>query len=412
MLLTNIALLVIAQQPALPEHIFAQIDPGRDVVRVDGKNLALLSPIHVAGNVQFFDWVGNSQLHALEIEPGEKSLQTTIHSFSSSTRKDTPLRLKPNEMVEQFAGVGEGQYYFSSMLTGADGKVSYQLSFVRGSKVTQLLNGSELLEFAEFAGNLIVQPQADGPFLWYRDGAVVREFRYSDGKRRAVSSDETGIVLLVFEPGTEPGRGVRAYGFDPKAGDFVSGERPYGAQARLRSVNSRTLPIQIPGIDDGAQAALLMGDEKSEFPAALIAADCSRAIGSPDRKSIAYITQGHAFVRPIIEVTDEQLEDLLEKREAKRLLSQVKQVGIGWMIYGSDSDNVLPGSTEKTSEMIMPYLKNEKLLQGFAYSFGGGDISKVEDPTKTVLGYVQGKYGRAVVYLDSHARWESRKKKP
>lgn len=413
MFLTNFVFAFLIQQPTeLPEHIFRQIDPGRDVVRVDGKNLALLNPIHVAGNVQAIEWSGHNQLHAIEIELGDKVSQTTLHLFNPVTPKDTPIKLKPNETLQQISGIGVGRCYFSTRLSGTDGKESYQFSFVRGAKITQLFSGPVFAGFAEFGGELLLQQQYGGPILWLRDGTVVKEFRFEDERRRAVTSDESGLLMLIFESSPETGRGVRSYSFDPKSGEFSKAERPYGAPQRLLSLSASSMPIQIPGIKESSRAALLMGDQKSEFPQALIAADCLQAMGSPDKKSIAYITQGHAFVRPVMEITDEQLENLLEKKEAQRLMSQVKQVGTGWAIYGSDNDDILPGSGEKTNEMIMPYLKNEKLLQGFAYTYGGGDSSKVADPAKTVLGYVQGKYGRAVVYLDTHARWESFKKKP
>ena len=88
----------------------------------------------------------------------------------------------------------------------------------------------------------------------------------------------------------------------------------------------------------------------------------------------------------------------------KKLLSKVKQVGIGFIIYGSDNDNVLPGA-EGWENKLNPYVKNRDLMYDFNYTFRGGDINLINDPAGTELGFAIGPGGRAVVYLDGHAKW-------
>ncbi len=88
----------------------------------------------------------------------------------------------------------------------------------------------------------------------------------------------------------------------------------------------------------------------------------------------------------------------------KKLLSKAKQVGTGFMIYGADNDDVLPGA-EGWENKLMPYMKNRDLLNDFNYTFKGGDMNGVEDPAGTELGFVVGPGGRAVVYIDGHAKW-------
>ena len=88
----------------------------------------------------------------------------------------------------------------------------------------------------------------------------------------------------------------------------------------------------------------------------------------------------------------------------KKLLSKVKQVGIGFIIYGSDNDDVLPGA-EGWENKLMPYMKNRELMNDFNYTFRGGDMTQINDPAGTELGFAVGPGGRAVVYMDGHAKW-------
>jgi hypothetical protein len=88
----------------------------------------------------------------------------------------------------------------------------------------------------------------------------------------------------------------------------------------------------------------------------------------------------------------------------KKLLSKAKQVGLGFIIYGSDNDDVLPGA-EGWEAKLMPNMKNRDIMNDFNYTFKGGDLNGVEDPSGTELGFVVGPGGRAVVYLDGHAKW-------
>ena len=61
------------------------------------------------------------------------------------------------------------------------------------------------------------------------------------------------------------------------------------------------------------------------------------------------------------------------------------------------------------TDLLMPITKNSELFTGFVYTFEGGSATAIREPSQTVIGYVQGKYGRALMYSDSHAKWESRK---
>ena len=106
-------------------------------------------------------------------------------------------------------------------------------------------------------------------------------------------------------------------------------------------------------------------------------------------------------IQPVDPATAKKLGLDMIKR---KLLSKAKQVGTGFMIYGSDNDDVLPGA-EGWENKLMPYMKNRDLMNDFNYTFKGGDLANVEDPANTELGFVVGPGGRAVVYVDGHAKW-------
>lgn len=79
-------------------------------------------------------------------------------------------------------------------------------------------------------------------------------------------------------------------------------------------------------------------------------------------------------------------------------------VALALIMYASDMDDVLP-PTDRLQD-IMPYLKDQSILNGFVYDYSGErNMSKVENPGETVIGYMPGNGGRAVVYIDGHVKW-------
>lgn len=82
-----------------------------------------------------------------------------------------------------------------------------------------------------------------------------------------------------------------------------------------------------------------------------------------------------------------------------------KQAALASLMYGADYDDVLPGAGQDIQDILAPYTKNADILKDFVYVFTGGDMSKVEKPAETVLGYIRHRGGRAVAYLDGHVVW-------
>ncbi len=148
--------------------------------------------------------------------------------------------------------------------------------------------------------------------------------------------------------------------------------------------------------------------DKGKIKATLISAEVDRMLLSPTVAAIAFVSRENVFVREISIASAEDLEAALEAVERQDLMNRAKQVGTGMMIYGADSDDLLPPSQDWQNRLL-PYLKNRNLTDGFYYEMNGEDMSKLEDPAKKRIGFIEGRYGRAIVFADSHVIWEKRK---
>jgi prepilin-type processing-associated H-X9-DG protein len=106
----------------------------------------------------------------------------------------------------------------------------------------------------------------------------------------------------------------------------------------------------------------------------------------------------------LINLSKTDFEELLIREEQNELMMKAKQVATAIAIFRADSDDVFPAQ-EGFNEKISPYLKNESLLNGFTYTFSAKKATEIADPAGTVIGYVQGRRGRAVAYADGHVKW-------
>lgn len=157
-----------------------------------------------------------------------------------------------------------------------------------------------------------------------------------------------------------------------------------------------------------SQSAWVWMPDKGQVRATLVASDVSQAAFAPTRDAVAYVTKSNLFVRRLIPSSREQYGRVLEVAEQQELMDRAKQIGIAMHIYGTDYDDLLPLESG-WQEAVMPYVKDRNLLKGFVFQLAGKDLSKLEYPNRTVMGYLEGKHGRAVVYGDGSVKWERRK---
>jgi hypothetical protein len=145
---------------------------------------------------------------------------------------------------------------------------------------------------------------------------------------------------------------------------------------------------------------------ETENPQAVVAEHATAAELPHGQRFVAYVVNGTLFTRQIVEMSLDQYRQARDAAARAEVLSKAKQVGLGVLIYLTDHDDTL-GPDFKVSD-LEPYLKNNSLLDGFVMVWPGGSINDVKEPASTVMGYIEGADGRAVVYLDGHVKWEKK----
>ncbi len=255
------------------------------------------------------------------------------------------------------------------------------------------------------------QPAESIKFWMVKNGAYEEFDSGVHGSRASLYRTKEGIVMSFVRDGTQPTNGRL-----PTEAHLLNVQRSTFEKFEFKEPGGiRWYTPQMPGwmaakvLRAEIGNLILEGDAKSEFPSAIIATDTREGQFSYEGNFVYYRFGEHLFVREIRPVTDEELERILEQAEMKKLLTQAKQLGTSLMIYISQNNDVFPGRNEKVTDLLMPITKNSELFTGFVYTFEGGSATAIAEPTQQVLGYIQGKYGRAVIYSDSHAKWESRK---
>lgn len=128
--------------------------------------------------------------------------------------------------------------------------------------------------------------------------------------------------------------------------------------------------------------------------------------GSPNRfgTSLLYSLDGTLYFRVLLSMDQEAWNRIKDARAKTEAMNKAKQVATALMIYAADYDDVLPNSSA-FPEAVLPYAMNASLFQGFQFLLGGANMTGIEKPAETVLGYVQGPGGFAVAYGDGHVVW-------
>lgn len=151
---------------------------------------------------------------------------------------------------------------------------------------------------------------------------------------------------------------------------------------------------------------------ESERPRAFLDVNPSQTVQpqvAPNMSFVAYVVKGSLQVRPLLRMDMEAYKKAEAVAIQNAVMSQAKQMGVAINIYMADYDDFLPLS-QGFKDAVMPYVKNESLFDGFVYTRPDGTGNSLEhDPGKTIIGYIQTPFGRAVVRLDSSVVWEPNK---
>jgi prepilin-type processing-associated H-X9-DG protein len=140
-----------------------------------------------------------------------------------------------------------------------------------------------------------------------------------------------------------------------------------------------------------------------------LAADADAFLVSPRNDAVAYQNAEGAFVVPLVAVPTAKLKQAREQAQISELLNDGKQIALAAIMAAQDNDGELPGAGSDMKAVLGPYLRNGEVFDGmgggFQYTFGGGPMSAIEDPSGEHLGYFDGPGGRAVVFADGHVTW-------
>lgn len=153
------------------------------------------------------------------------------------------------------------------------------------------------------------------------------------------------------------------------------------------------------------EGAWLIAKEKGPHQSALVAAEVDEMSLSPAMNAVFYTTKGVPMVRGLVSMPKELALKALQAAEKAKAISDAKQVATALLIYSADYDDNLPNNNGDWMEALYPYTKDRQLLDGFVYTFGGGNLADIEEPATTEIGYKEGPGGRAVAYADGHVKW-------
>ena len=125
---------------------------------------------------------------------------------------------------------------------------------------------------------------------------------------------------------------------------------------------------------------------------------------SPASDCVAYMDAGALLIRDIKPIDAAMAKAAAAKNAKLKAMSDAKMSALGLIICASDMDGVLPG-IEGWEAKVLPYTLDGDMLKNFNYTFKGGNLSGIDNPATTELGFTVGPGGRAVAYCDGHVRW-------
>lgn len=154
------------------------------------------------------------------------------------------------------------------------------------------------------------------------------------------------------------------------------------------------------------QTTVLMPVQAGETDkAAVLDAFVERVEISPDGSRVAYTHHGMTLVRDLVEIPRGMYEQMRDAAKRTTAMSNAKQVALAAIMFSADNNDRLPSNKEDTQKLLLPYLRNQSIFDGFVYTFAGGFIQDVADPAGTELGHISMPGGRIVAYVDGHVKW-------
>lgn len=241
---------------------------------------------------------------------------------------------------------------------------------------------------------------------------LVNRMEMPDSFVTAQWSENSGDLLVLMKQTPAPGTTRPKFTWkriDFRSDSLLPFEKPPAAD---NSPADRPETKSSAGVIDakvslpGKSATVKVGVVATGSASGLIAGDVTDLALSADGQFAAYVAQGTLFIKPIVLVDAKAFQELEDEMAREEAVTTAKQVATGFMILAADYDDELPSARTDWKTKIGPYMKNSDMVNQFVYTYRGGNMTAVKDPSKEVMGYVPGPGGRAVAYVDGHVKWE------
>lgn len=202
-----------------------------------------------------------------------------------------------------------------------------------------------------------------------------------------------GLLALPSTRRGEPRQGLNLE--TGRVEPFALPETPERARVEWNEKPESSVPFQPAKLSARAPGATKITEITGGFQHLYI---------DPEDRFLVYCDGDAMLIRDIVPVDPKLWAQMKKEKERIQLVNRAKQVGLAVLIYSSDYDDVTPPSGN-FDDRVMPYVKNREILRDFVFLLPGINQKSLDNPATTVLGFLQGDGGRAMVYADGHVKW-------
>jgi len=142
----------------------------------------------------------------------------------------------------------------------------------------------------------------------------------------------------------------------------------------------------------------------SEKPRILLSSDSTGGQLMARGRMALVQSQGAVWATPLLPIDRATYTKLMDQADRMRTLNRAKQAGLAVLMFAQDNDEMLP-SGDGLAGNLAPYVPDPSILDGFDYTYAGGALADVANPSQTILGTMNGANGQAVIYVDGHVTW-------
>jgi len=346
---------------------------------------------HSQGEILSMDWIAGSSSLAIQaqfVDPADTtSRHTSILILNGKGETLTVEQVEPGRTCEILPSPVKPVVALLERPSSNEGPP--------GSIQQAVPANTETIRFFGTGGNLSQPTKLPGRSFglqWSNGGLpYVKSFEVQEGDKK-----EKRVWYLVnretlkLEPSeTSP---------FPRIQDSAQADEELEVQALSAKLAGNKLGIYVPTV-------VISPPQAKDAELTVITTDGDEAKLSPKSNGVSYQSQGSLMVREMVKVPLEAYRRAREAALKERLINQAKQVGFALMMYCNDWDDNMLSNSGNWQEQLLPYLRNQSLMDGFTYTFAGGNSANIPDPANTAVGYIEGPGGRAVAYADGHVRW-------